>query len=105
VTIHVRVAPCHFISYRRRDSIYAVDRPDERLKQAFGADAVFHDVGSIRKGQSFAALIRASLHEYRGSPTRRLSTWPKCKRHPNLSKKHATLLPFVGCPQRILSSC
>ena len=52
-----------FISYRRRDSIYAVDRLDERLKQAFGADAVFRDVRSIRKGQSFPGDIRASLEE------------------------------------------
>ena len=52
-----------FISYRRRDSIYAVDRLDERLKQAFVADAVFRDVRSIRKGQSFPDDIRASLQE------------------------------------------
>lgn len=49
-----------FISYRRRDSIYAVDRLDERLKQAFGADAVFRDVRSIGKGQSFPDDILAS---------------------------------------------
>ena len=50
-------APRHaiFISYRRRDSIYAVDRLDERLKHAFGADAVFRDVRSIRKGYDFLA--------------------------------------------------
>ena len=52
-----------FISYRRRGSIYTVDRLDERLKQAFGADAVFRDVRSIRKGQSFPGDIRASLEE------------------------------------------
>ena len=58
-------APGHaiFISYGRRDSICAVDRLDERLKQAFGTDAVFRDVRSIRKGQSFPDDIRASLQE------------------------------------------
>ena len=43
-----------FTSYRRRDSIYAVERLDERLKQAFGADAVFRDVRSILKGQQLS---------------------------------------------------
>ena len=50
-----------FISYRRRDSIYAVDRLDERLKHAFGGDAVFRDVRSIRKGCDFPADIRNAL--------------------------------------------
>ena len=56
-------APRHaiFISYRRRDSIYAVDRLDERLKHAFGAEAVFRDVRSIRKGYDFPADIRNAL--------------------------------------------
>ena len=36
-----------FISYRRVDSVYAVDQLDERLKQAFGAEAVFRDASSI----------------------------------------------------------
>ena len=58
-------APKHsiFISYRRRDSIYAVDRLDERLKRAFGAAAVFRDVRSIRKGLSFPDDLRAALGE------------------------------------------
>ena len=58
-------APRHaiFITYRRRDSIYAVDRLDERLKQAFGAHAVFRDVRSIRKGHSFPDDIRGALGE------------------------------------------
>lgn len=57
-------APRHaiFISYRRRDSIYAVDRLDERLKHAFGADAVFRDIRSIRKGHDFPADIRNALN-------------------------------------------
>ncbi|MCY2987366.1 MAG: toll/interleukin-1 receptor domain-containing protein [Planctomycetota bacterium] len=58
-------APPHavFVSYRIRDSSYAVDRLDERLKQAFGEHAVFRDVRSIPKGQAFPDDIRAALQE------------------------------------------
>src|SRR5690242_5696262 len=54
-----------FISYRRRDTAFAVDQLDQALKTAFGADAVFRDVRSIRKGQDFPADIRAALNEAR----------------------------------------
>jgi hypothetical protein len=55
-------APRHaiFISYRRRDSIYAVDRLDERLKHAFGADAVFRDVRSMRERYDFPGDVRSA---------------------------------------------
>ena len=54
-----------FISYRRRDTAFAVDQLDHALKTAFGADAVFRDVRSIRKGQDFPADIRAALDKAR----------------------------------------
>jgi hypothetical protein len=50
-----------FISYRVRDSSHAVDRLDERLKQAFGKDAVFRDVRGIPKGQPFSTEIDNAL--------------------------------------------
>jgi hypothetical protein len=50
-----------FISYRRVDSVYAVDQLDERLKLAFGADAVFRDVSSIAPGAVFPDRIRRAL--------------------------------------------
>ena len=50
-----------FISYRIRDSSYAVDRLDERLKQAFGAGVVFRDVRSLPKGASFPNEINDAL--------------------------------------------
>jgi hypothetical protein len=56
-------APPHsiFISYRRVDSVYAVDQLDERLKLAFGADAVFRDASSIEPGAVFPERIRRAL--------------------------------------------
>ena len=56
-------APRHsiFISYRRVDSVYAVDLLDERLKLAFGADAVFRDASSIAPGAVFPGSIRDAL--------------------------------------------
>lgn len=56
-------APPHsiFISYRRVDSVYAVDQLDERLKLAFGADAVFRDASSIAPGAVFPDRIRRAL--------------------------------------------
>lgn len=54
-----------FISYRIRDSSHAVDRLDDRLKQAFGVDAVFHDVRSVRKGDSFPVDVRDALQTAR----------------------------------------
>jgi len=50
-----------FISYRRADSVYAVDQLDERLKVAFGADAVFRDTSSIAPGEVFPESIRNAL--------------------------------------------
>jgi hypothetical protein len=50
-----------FISYRRVDSAYAVDQLDERLKLAFGADAVFRDASSIAPGAVFPERIRRAL--------------------------------------------
>jgi TIR domain-containing protein len=50
-----------FISYRRVDSVYAVDQLDERLKLAFGADAVFRDASSIVPGAVFPEHIRRAL--------------------------------------------
>jgi tetratricopeptide (TPR) repeat protein len=50
-----------FISYRRADSVYAVDQLDERLKLAFGADAVFRDASSIAPGAVFPERIRRAL--------------------------------------------
>jgi hypothetical protein len=50
-----------FISYRRVDSVYAVDQLDERLKLAFGEDAVFRDASSIAPGAVFPDRIRRAL--------------------------------------------
>jgi len=50
-----------FISYRRADSVYAVDQLDERLKLAFGVDAVFRDASSIGPGAIFPERIRRAL--------------------------------------------
>ena len=56
-------APRHsiFISYRRVDSVYAVDQLDQRLKQAFGPEAVFRDASSIEPGAVFPEHIRHAL--------------------------------------------
>ena len=54
-----------FISYRRVDSVYAVDQLDERLKQAFGREAVFRDASSIEPGSVFPERIRRALDEAR----------------------------------------
>jgi tetratricopeptide (TPR) repeat protein len=60
-------APRHsiFISYRRLETAFAVDKLDRALRHAFGKEAVFRDVESIRKGQSFPDDIRAALAEAR----------------------------------------
>ena len=55
--------PAIFISYRRRDADYAVDRLDERLRHAFGTQAVFRDTRSLEKGQAFPDNIRRALDE------------------------------------------
>ena len=54
-----------FISYRRTDSVWAVDQLDERLKQAFGAETVFRDASSIAAGDVFPEDIRRALAEAR----------------------------------------
>lgn len=50
-----------FISYRRLDSVFAVDQLDERLKHAFGAEVVFRDASSIAPGAVFPDDIRQAL--------------------------------------------
>jgi len=54
-----------FISYRRSDSVYAVDQLDERLTQAFGEGAVFRDASGIEPGCVFPERIRGALGEAR----------------------------------------
>jgi hypothetical protein len=60
-TTHPMTAARHsiFISYRRVDSVYAVDQLDERLKLAFGTDAVSRDASSIVPGAVFPQMVNA----------------------------------------------
>jgi hypothetical protein len=53
--------PQIFISYRRADSVYAVDLLDQRLKLAFGEEAVFRDTSSLAPGAVFPERIRRAL--------------------------------------------
>ena len=46
-----------FISYRRADSKYVVDRIRDRLIEADDEDAVFRDLESIRLGQNFSDVL------------------------------------------------
>ena len=46
-----------FISYRRADSKYVVDRIRDRLIAAYGEDAVFRDIESIPLGQNFSSVL------------------------------------------------
>lgn len=46
-----------FISYRRADSKYVVDRIRERLVAAFGPEAVFRDIESIPLGTDFRSVL------------------------------------------------
>lgn len=46
-----------FISYRRADSKYVVDRIRDRLIAAYGEDAVFRDIESIPLGQNFSGVL------------------------------------------------
>jgi formylglycine-generating enzyme required for sulfatase activity len=46
-----------FISYRRADSKYVVDRIRERLVAAFGHEAVFRDIESIPLGTDFRTVL------------------------------------------------
>lgn len=46
-----------FISYRRADSKYVVDRIRDRLISAYGEDAVFRDIESIPLGLNFSDVL------------------------------------------------
>jgi len=46
-----------FISYRRADSKYVVDRIRDRLIAAYDQDVVFRDVESIPLGQNFSDVL------------------------------------------------
>jgi formylglycine-generating enzyme required for sulfatase activity len=46
-----------FISYRRADSKYVVDRIRDRLIAAYGGEAVFRDIESIQLGQNFSHVL------------------------------------------------
>ena len=46
-----------FISYRRADSKYVVDRIRDRLIAAYGEEAVFRDIESIPLGMNFAEVL------------------------------------------------
>lgn len=50
-----------FLSYRRQDSAGHTGRIFDRLGAAFGAEAVFHDVDSIRAGQDFVRTIEETI--------------------------------------------
>jgi len=47
-----------FISYRRADSKYVVDRIRDRLIDAYGEDAIFRDIESIPLGQNFSDVLK-----------------------------------------------
>lgn len=46
-----------FISYRRADSKYVVDRIRDRLTAAYGVDAIFRDIESIPLGENFSDVL------------------------------------------------
>jgi len=46
-----------FISYRRADSKYVVDRIRDRLITAYGEDAIFRDIESIPLGENFSSVL------------------------------------------------
>jgi hypothetical protein len=46
-----------FISYRRADSKYVVDRIRDRLIEAYDEDAVFRDIESIALGRNFSDVL------------------------------------------------
>ena len=52
------MSPRIFISYRRADSKHVTSRIRERLTDAFGKDAVFHDVEKIPPGSDFRGALR-----------------------------------------------
>ena len=47
-----------FISYRRADSKYVVDRIRDRLIDAYDEDAIFRDLESIPLGQNFSDVLK-----------------------------------------------
>jgi TIR domain-containing protein len=49
-----------FISYRRADSKYVVDRIRDRLIDAYDEEAVFRDLESIPLGQNFSDVLKES---------------------------------------------
>ena len=53
ILAHVKI----FISYRRADSKYVVDRIRDRLIAAYGEDAVFRDIESIPLGLNFSDVL------------------------------------------------
>ncbi len=52
-----------FISYRRADSKYVVDRIRERLISAFGQERVFRDIESIPLGTDFSEVLEARTED------------------------------------------
>ena len=50
-----------FLSYRRADSEGTVGRIHERLSEAFGPRAIFHDTGSLLAGSDFRSAIEHAL--------------------------------------------
>lgn len=54
-----------FISYRRDDSAYIVDRIAQHLRSRLGQEAVFRDSHSIAPGDDFARRIDAALADSR----------------------------------------
>ena len=47
-----------FISYRRADSKYVVDRVRDRLIEAYDEDAIFRDLESIPLGKNFSDVLK-----------------------------------------------
>ena len=47
-----------FISYRRADSKYVVDRIRDRLIEAYDEDAIFRDLESIPLGKNFSGVLK-----------------------------------------------
>ena len=51
-----------FISYRRADSKYVVDRIRDRLISAYNEETVFRDIESIPLGEDFREVLERSTH-------------------------------------------
>lgn len=56
-----RWRPQIFLSYRRAESAYVVDRLYEKLVRRYGRDHVFHDVQSLYPGQDFRQRISSVI--------------------------------------------